>query len=599
MKKRFLALLSIFLLLSFAAGNNSSAFNISPSGVNRPQPVPSPLTVYALDIGQGDSLLIVSPTGKTVLIDTGDQGNEQTVLNALISHAGGKKIDLFIASHPHADHIGSAAGIISASTVAKVLDSNYPYTTKTYENYLAAVQKSGAQFIQAAPDQTFDLGEGAKITVLAPIKPFFTKSDLRAGATEPNANSVVVRLDYNKFSMLFTGDAEAETEARMISNHANLRAQVLKVGHHGSRYASSDAFLLAVHPEAAIISVGAANKYGHPTPETLARLKAAGIKVYRTDLQGEIKITSDGSSYQISTQKTASAADIFVGRVTAGNPASGGSGEPVTPAGVTQEAKPKPQQPNTQQSNTSGQIIGNKNSKKYHFPGCPGYNSTAEKNRVFFQSAAEAESAGYTLAGNCHQTDAKPATSEVNTPSVPKTQGKPASEVEQVKENKQANTAPTEPSSAAAPSAQVIGNKDSKIYHLLGCSGYDKVSEKNRVYFDSAEKAEAAGYHLAKNCSPGKGTSKDKPATTAATTTTTTTTATTTTGKPSSDAAGAASTPAADAAQPPVIGNKNSKIYHLLGCPGYKTVSDKNRVAFQSAQEAEAAGYKKAGNCNK
>jgi beta-lactamase superfamily II metal-dependent hydrolase/methylphosphotriester-DNA--protein-cysteine methyltransferase len=590
MKKYLGTLLPLFLLIFILAGGHSSLLRAMPAESAQPQPAAPLLSVYAIDIGQGDSLLIVSPTGKTVLIDTGNPGNEQIVTNALLKYSRDKRIDLFIASHPHADHIGSAAGIISASTVAKVLDSNYPYTTKTYENYLLAVQKSGTQFIQAAPDQTFDIGGGAKITVLAPIKPFFTKADLRAGATEPNANSVVVRLDYNKFSMLFTGDAEAETEARMISSNANLKAQVLKVGHHGSKYATSEAFLQAVHPEVAVISVGAANKYGHPTPEALARLKAAGVKVYRTDLQGEIKITSDGKNYQIGTQKTAPPADIFVGRVTAGDQVSGDSTESATPTRATQEATSKPQQPNAQQSNSSGQIIGNKNSKKYHLPGCPGYNSVSEKNRVPFQSAAEAEAAGYTLAGNCKKTDAKPTTSDVTIPSVPKTQAKPASEVEQTQQTKPAVTAP------AAPASQAIGNKDSKIYHLPGCSGYDKVSEKNRVYFDSAEKAEAAGYRLAKNCSPGKQASSEaKPSTTAPTTTT----GTPATGKPSSDAAGIASTPTVDAAQPPVVGNKNSKIYHLLGCPGYKTISEKNRVPFQSAAEAEVAGYKKAGNCNK
>jgi competence protein ComEC len=257
------------------------------------QPAVPVLSVYALDIGQGDSLLIVSPTGKTVLIDTGDTGNEQNVINALLNH-GGKKIDLFIASHPHADHIGVAAEVIKGSMVARVLDSGYPHTTKTYERYLLAVKDSGAQYIQAVPGQTFDIGGGAVVRVLAPIKPYFTKSDLREGSTEPNANSVVVRLDYKNFSMLFTGDAEAEIEARMIAGGANLKAKVLKVGHHGSRYATSDAFLQAIHPEAAVISVGADNKYGHPTQEALDRLKNSGVKVYRTDLQGEIHITSDG-----------------------------------------------------------------------------------------------------------------------------------------------------------------------------------------------------------------------------------------------------------------------------------------------------------------
>jgi competence protein ComEC len=259
LKKRAVYLLALFLFLFSVIVSPGSSLNASSPAPSQPQPAPSPLNIYALDIGQGDSLLVVSPTGKTVLIDTGNPGNEQHVLNALLNHAGSKKIDLFIASHPHADHIGSAPEVIKDSTVARVLDSGFPHSTTTYERFLVAIKESGAQFILAVPGQTFDLGGGAVISVLAPIKPYLTKSELREGATEPNANSVVVRLDYKSFSMLFTGDAEAETEVRMISNKANLQAKALKVGHHGSRYATSDAFLRAVRPEAAIISVGAGN----------------------------------------------------------------------------------------------------------------------------------------------------------------------------------------------------------------------------------------------------------------------------------------------------------------------------------------------------
>jgi competence protein ComEC len=392
LKKYLAALLSLLLFIFLACGPGSS-LNALPAESN--QPAATQLSVYALDIGQGDSLLIVSPTGKTVLIDTGDTGNEQNVINALINHGGGKKIDLFIASHPHADHIGVAAEVIKGSTVARVLDSGYPHTTKTYERYLLAVKDSGAQYIQAVPGQTFDIGGGAVISVLAPIKPYFTKSELRDGATEPNANSVVVRLDYKNFSMLFTGDAEAETEARMIASGVNLKAKILKVGHHGSRYATSDAFLQAVHPEAAIISVGAENKYGHPTQEALDRLKNSGVKVYRTDLQGEIHITSDGSTYKIETQKVAPATEIFIGRVSNGD-SSNPSATP-TPSNSTPTSRPSP----SSEPAAAGAIIGNKNSKKYHLPNCASYSQTSEKNRIYFKSVEEAEAAGYTRAGNC------------------------------------------------------------------------------------------------------------------------------------------------------------------------------------------------------
>jgi beta-lactamase superfamily II metal-dependent hydrolase len=313
MRKRRAVLLPILLVLFlFFTGSRGETFGSRPTD---PKPVQSQLTIFALDIGQGDSELIVSPTGKIILIDAGNPGNQGIILAAIRRFTGPQcRIDLFIASHPHADHIGSAAAVIKQCQVSRVLDSGFQGSTTTQVNYLKAVTKSKAQFIKAEPDQNFDIGGGAKLTVLSPIKPFFTQSDLHAGATPPNANSVVVRLDYKDFSMLFTGDAEAETEARMIEKGANLQVKVLKVGHHGSRFASSEEFLEKAQPEAATISVGATNKFKHPTNDALARLKAAKVKVYRTDLQGEIKITSDGDSYVITPSRNASQKAIFTGK---------------------------------------------------------------------------------------------------------------------------------------------------------------------------------------------------------------------------------------------------------------------------------------------
>lgn len=303
--KRLLTLLLLLLVVSI--------YGAAAPGT-RPQAQKN-LEVYVLDIGQGDSTLIVSPTGKIALIDTGDTGNEGTILGAIRHITGPQcRIDLFVASHAHSDHIGSAVPILKACKVGTVLDSGYPHTTKTYENYLKAVEANGAKYVKAAPEWDFDLGSDAKITVLAPSQPYFKKTELRAGANEPNANSVVLRLDHGTFSMLFTGDAEAETEARMIEKGANLSAKVLKVGHHGSRYATSAEFLKAVNPRSATISIGSDNKYGHPTPETLKLLKDEGVNVYRTDLQGVIRIVSTGKKYNIYPQRKASKAAIFRGR---------------------------------------------------------------------------------------------------------------------------------------------------------------------------------------------------------------------------------------------------------------------------------------------
>jgi beta-lactamase superfamily II metal-dependent hydrolase len=285
-----------------------------PEPSNLPPASGEPLRVHVLDVGQGDSVLIVAPGGKTALIDAGNPGNGKKILAAL-QREGIQQIDLFVATHAHADHIGAADEVIKGTTVSAVLDSKIPNETKNYEDFLKAIEEKGVRYIGAEPGQTFDMGGGAVLTVLAPIPPPFTKEQLRSGGNEPNANSVVVRLDYGDFSMLLTGDAEAQTEARLIENGARLDADVLKVGHHGSKYATSETLLRRGKYKAAVISAGYDNRYGHPSPEVLARLKAEDVRLYRTDLQGEIKITTRGkrNDFQIETERRADE-DLWAGR---------------------------------------------------------------------------------------------------------------------------------------------------------------------------------------------------------------------------------------------------------------------------------------------
>jgi competence protein ComEC len=272
------------------------------------------LRVHVLDVGQGDSLLVIAPGGKAALIDAGNPGNGKKILAAL-QREGVQQIDLLVATHAHADHIGAADEVIKGATVRNVLDSGVPNTTKNYEDFLKAIEDRGVSLVTAQPGQTFDLGGGVVLTVLAPTQPLFTKDQLRAGGNEPNANSVVLRLDYGEFSMLLTGDAEAQTEQRLSERDARLDADVLKVGHHGSKYATSELLLRRGEFKAAVVSCGPDNRYGHPSPEVLARLKAAGLKLYRTDLQGEIKITSRGGEddFRVTTEREAEE-DLWAGR---------------------------------------------------------------------------------------------------------------------------------------------------------------------------------------------------------------------------------------------------------------------------------------------
>ena len=271
--------------------------------------------VVVLDVGQGDSILILTPGGKTALVDAGEPGDGKLILDAMRRH-GADHIDLLIATHAHADHIGAADEVIKATAVGEVLYSGVPNTTKNYEDFLLAVDARGVKLTRAAPGQVYELGGGARFLVLAPSEPFFKKEDLRSGGNEPNANSVVARFEYGGFSMLLTGDAEAQTEERLMRSGANLSADVLKVGHHGSKYATTDEFLRRGEFKTAVISAGNANRYGHPSQDVLDRLRAAQVRLYRTDFQGELVITTKGDEdYTVKAAREPKAnEDLWAGR---------------------------------------------------------------------------------------------------------------------------------------------------------------------------------------------------------------------------------------------------------------------------------------------
>lgn len=284
------------------------------------------LTVSVLDVGpvNGDAILIMSPAGKTVLIDAGDMNRGKAVVEAL-KRRNVQQIDYFIATHPHPDHIGGSAEVFKAFRVLNVIDNGQgpslpsapavksvpkkptakpaakspPSLSRFYDDYKAAVTASGANYAATSPGMRYDLGGGALLTVIAPSEPLFTREHMRTGGNEPNANSIVMRLDYGRFSMMLAGDAEEQTEHRLLTKDLDLEARVLKVGHHGSKYASSDGFLKRVKPEIAIVSCGAWNRYGHPSQAVLDRLRAANVKLYRTDLHGEIAITTNGAANDI------------------------------------------------------------------------------------------------------------------------------------------------------------------------------------------------------------------------------------------------------------------------------------------------------------
>ena len=248
-----------------------------------------PLEVYFFDVGQGDSELIRLPGGENILIDAGTSSTEDELVGELRS-LGAETLDLVVATHPHADHIGGMAAVIDAFDVRQVVmprisESDTP-TTKTYENLLQSIADKGLTITPAEPGDELLSSGGAVLTVLAPNGEDY--GDL-------NNYSVVLRLTYGEDSFLFTGDAEEASEEEMLSLDWPLTATVLKCGHHGSETSTSPAFLDAVSPQYAVISCGVDNDYGHPDAVTLEKLEAAGAEVFRTDLQGSILASTDGS----------------------------------------------------------------------------------------------------------------------------------------------------------------------------------------------------------------------------------------------------------------------------------------------------------------
>jgi competence protein ComEC len=255
----------------------------------------SQLTVKVLDIGQGDAILIRA-AGQTVLVDTGDIGTRDKLVE-YIKKEGITTIDKVIITHPHADHLGGMLGILENFKVSQIYDSGQTTTTALYRKYLSLVQKKEIPFTVLTAGTEIEITDEIKLKVFAPEKPFITESEL-------NNNSVVTKLMYRNFSMLLTGDAEKESEARMLKAYrTELKSNVLKVGHHGSNTSSSVDFLKAVAPEVAVISLGANNDYHHPHPTTLKRYEEAKVKVYRTDTNGTVTINSDGKTYTVTKEK--------------------------------------------------------------------------------------------------------------------------------------------------------------------------------------------------------------------------------------------------------------------------------------------------------
>ena len=311
--------------------------------------------MHFLDVGQALSVL-VECDGQYMLYDGGNVDDGSMVVSYL-QKQGVEELQYVFCSHAHEDHVGGLAAALAFFPANHVYSPVTEASTKCFQDFVKYTQQQGLQVEVPTVGTVWQLG-GATVTMLGPVAQY----------SETNDTSIVLRVDYGATSFLLTGDMESDAERDLVNSGANLKADVLQVGHHGSSTSTSYLFLNAVLPEMGVISCGVNNKYGHPHEETLSILRDAGVDVYRTDLLGTVVIGSDGQNYTIRTDKTATDAEL----------------NPTAPAA----------------SSTAQQAyIGNVNSKKFHLPTCP--NLPAEKNQILFSSYDEAIAAGYTPCSTC------------------------------------------------------------------------------------------------------------------------------------------------------------------------------------------------------
>ena len=260
------------------------------------RPAPAAVHVDFISVNHGDSILVTSSAGKSVLVDGGEAETADSVLMVLRKR-GVCPVDLILLTHPHADHAGGLAKVIDGCGARMFMDSGHPHASQVYAHLLERIEMRGIPMRQAVAGRRIDLGAGASLTLLGPPHP-----PISSGTDEVNANSVVARLVLGQTTLLLTGDADFFEERWLLSQGVSIRSTVLKVGHHGSRTSTSADFLAAVSPRLAIVS----NRLGdakHPHPETVERFRQAGVQILETAREGTIHLELDGESVAIHTEK--------------------------------------------------------------------------------------------------------------------------------------------------------------------------------------------------------------------------------------------------------------------------------------------------------
>ncbi|MFF5995311.1 MBL fold metallo-hydrolase [Lysinibacillus sp. KU-BSD001] len=280
MKKLLIILMMLFLVGCTEAVQPTETVTV-PTGKE--------MRVHFINVGQGDSIFIQSPNGKTMLIDGGVKGEGNNIV-AYLRAQGVKQLDYVVATHPDADHIGGLISVLNSISVKNFIDSGKVHTSQTYEQMITLVGDKGIPYTVPKTGETVNLDEELDIIVVSADE----------HAADNNEASIVLKVTYGEVSFLLTGDAGVEMEKEMMATQ-NVQATILKAGHHGSNTSSSLAFIQAVQPEATILSYGQDNKYGHPHIEVIESLQTVHSQIYSTAEGGHIVVTTDGKVYSANT----------------------------------------------------------------------------------------------------------------------------------------------------------------------------------------------------------------------------------------------------------------------------------------------------------
>ena len=319
------------------------------------------LKIYFLDVGQEDASVIISSSDKVAMIDSGP--NESLILNYLknlnISH-----IDLLIASHAHADHITGMDKIIAKYRPKAFIDPGIPHTAITYQKMITAIGKYNINYYKGT-SRKINLGP-LTFTILLPANPLIKESKF-------NNNSIVIRLDFKDFSCLFTGDIEKERVGQLLNeSRNNLNVDILKIAHHGFYSSSSPLFIKSVNPETSIIFLGRVFSTVFPMQKTLTLLQNLGINIYRTDLNGTILVETNGTDYQVFTEKESIRAPPIV--------------KSETKTSESQEYK----------------YAASKNSDVFHYISCSYVATIKPENLILFKTREEAIASGRRPCKKCN-----------------------------------------------------------------------------------------------------------------------------------------------------------------------------------------------------